>query len=61
MIGKRRFTVILVSLGICAGVEMISQLTGNGGWSANGQLALMTITGLYFGSKFFEKAENGGK
>lgn len=55
MIGKRRFTVILVALGIAAGVEVAGMLLEYGGWSQNGQLALLGVVGFYMGSKFAEK------
>ena len=61
MIGKRRFTVILTALVLAAAVEVTGQALGTGGWSSNGQLALLGVVAAYMGSKFAEKPELGGK
>ena len=44
MLGKRRFIVILVGMGLVTAIEYM-----NGGWSATGQLAMLGIVGTYFG------------
>ena len=50
MLGKRRFITILIALALCAGVEIV-----NGGWSGEGQLALLGIVGFYFGGDAMAK------
>jgi len=61
MIGKRRFIVILVAVGACVALEVVSQALGRGGLSTNAQVALIGVVGLYMGSKFAEKPQLGGK
>ena len=55
MIGKRRFIVMLVALALCAGVEATALLTGHGGWSAQGQMALLGLVAFYFGGDALSK------
>ena len=46
--GKRRFLVALTIAGIIAVVEMVGQIWGTGGWTVNGQVALLGLAGFYF-------------
>ena len=55
MLGKRRFIVILVALGLWAGVETASQYFGYGGMGTNAQVALGWILTAYFGSDAVKK------
>ena len=55
MIGTRRFKVIMTAIGVTAVVEVVGQIFGAGGWSLNGQVALLGVVGFYMGSKFAEK------
>ena len=48
MRGKRRFIVALTVAGLIAMVEMIGQIWGTGGWTVNGQVALLGLAGFYF-------------
>ena len=48
IIGKRRFTVIIIALFLWGGVEVGTQLMGYGGMSANAYMALLGILATYF-------------
>lgn len=54
-IGQRRFRAVIVALILWAGAEISLGVTGYGGISGNGQLALATIMIAYFGGDAVSK------